>query len=368
MHVLIAPEAMGATITATEAAADLAGPWQEDGHRVRQLPMSTGAAGLIDAIARVRGGRSHPLPVAGGTAVVEMLTREDVAYLEPEPALTAAAKESGGVLVGTSAPVAEAMLAARAAGARRIVVGLGASAVHDGGTGLLGELAGAAGYPGQVSTRALEAVRSQWSQVTLEVAAATDIELIGLQGAGAALANRPGWDAARAQEVEAEVSAQVAAWERAAAGSVHRNLLAAGQRQARAPYTGAGGGAAFALSLLGARLHSGARFVAEELDLDAAAAEAELVITGTECLDGDAMAEGVPAAVGECAVAHALPVVAVAWEILTTRTDDARAGVTTTYPVLDPRLSGGGPPRPQAPQDREALRRRARRIVKTWAQ
>src|SRR5699024_3229887 len=94
----------------------------------------------------------------------------------------------------------------------------------------------------------------------------------------------------------------------------------------------------------------------------------DLVITGTECLDGDAMAEGVPAAVGECAVAHALPVVAVAWEILTTRTDDARAGVTTTYPDVDPRLSGRGPPRPQAPQDREALRRRARRIVKTWAQ
>src|SRR5699024_1248731 len=108
MHVLIAPEAMGATITATEAAADLAGPWQDDGHRVRQLPISTGAAGLIDAIARVRGGCSHLPPVASVTVVVEMLTREDVAYLEPEPALTAAAKEPTSALVGTSAPVAEA--------------------------------------------------------------------------------------------------------------------------------------------------------------------------------------------------------------------------------------------------------------------
>ena len=49
MHVLIAPESMGATITATEAAADLAGPWLDDGHRVRRFAMSTGAAGLIDA-------------------------------------------------------------------------------------------------------------------------------------------------------------------------------------------------------------------------------------------------------------------------------------------------------------------------------
>src|SRR5699024_8562522 len=160
----------------------------------------------------VRGGRSHPVPVSAGTAVVEMLSCGTTTYLEPEPALSAETA-SGTDLVGSTAPVAQALLAARCQGAQRIVVGFAASQVHDGGAGLLAELAQAAGYPGEVSTRSLEAIRSQWSAITLDVAAATDIELIGLQGAGAALADRPGWDAARAQQVEAEVNARVSQWE-----------------------------------------------------------------------------------------------------------------------------------------------------------
>lgn len=369
MHVLIAPAAMGPTISAVEAATDLAAAWTAAGHTVRQIPMSTGAVGLIDAVTAVWGGRSLPVPVAGGTAVVEMLNQAEASYLEPEPALTASVAETcDAALIGSTGVVGEALLAAREAGAARIVVGLGASAAHDGGAGLLDELATAAGYPGEISTRTLEAIRSQWSGISIEVAAGTDLELIGLHGAGAELANRPGWDSARAQRVESVVSARALAWERAAAVSTRRSLLATGQRLARSRYAGAGGGAGFALALLGAQIRSGPRLVADELGLAGAASVADLLITATESLDGDAVAEGVPAVVGEHGLAQALPVVAVAWEVLTTRTDDARCGVSTTYPVLDPRLSGGARHRPEPPADRAALRRRAERIVKTWAQ
>ena len=368
MHVLIAPESIAPMLSAADTAAALAAPWRDAGHQVRELPMGSGATGLVDAVAAAHGGTTHPVPAQRPDAVAEMLLVEGTAYLEAGPLLARTPKPNTLGLLGSTAPVADLLLAAVRAGATRVVLGLGATAVHDGGAGLLSRLAEVLGCSSDPTAEALTALRAGVAPVQIDVAAGTDLPLLGLHGAGAALAGYPGLDATIAQRAENWVGEHVAAWERANEGTVRHSLLTGDRapRLGRAPHSGAGGGAAFALALLGAQLRPGAQLVAAEVGLAEALAEADLVITAAPALDGDAMHDGVPAVVGENAMEVGLPVVAIGWEVHTSRRDGARVGISATYPVIEARMPGSQAP--PSPDPLTALRARAARIVKTWAQ
>ncbi len=368
MHVLIAPDSIAPMLSAADTAAALAGPWQDRGHTVRQVPMGTGASGLIEAVAAARGGHVHPVPVAEPETVAEMLLVEATAYVEAGPLLAGVPEPGADGLLGSTAPLAPLLLAAVATGAQRVVVGLGPTAVHDGGRGLLRALAEHVGCSGEPTPEALTALRGALGSVRVDVAAGTDLPLLGLHGAGAELARYPGLDATIAQRVENVTGAQAAEWEQAAQATTRRSLLAtdSAPRLARAPHSGAGGGAAFALALLGARLLPGPELVAHEVGLPAAVAETDLVITAAPTLDAGAMHDGVPAVVGETAMEVGVPVVAVGWQVHTSRRDGARVGISATYPVIEARMPGSEPA--PSPDPMTALRARAERIVKTWAQ
>lgn len=369
MHVLIAPGSVAPMLSAADTAAALAGPWRGAGHQVRELPLGTGSTGLIDAVAAAKGGTTHPVAVAAGRdAVAEMLLVGATAYLEAGPLLAETPSPDERGLLGSTAPVADLLLAAQHAGATRVVLGLGGTAVHDGGAGVLARLAEHFGCSAAPSAQSLTALRAGVAGLQIDVAAGTDLPLLGLHGAGAALARYPGLDAALAQRAENRVGEQVAAWERADAGTVRHSLLTGDRapRPGRAPHSGAGGGAAFALGLLGARLLPGAALVAAEVGLAEALADADLVITAAPALDGDAMHDGVPAVVGENAMEIGLPVVAIGWEVHTSRRDGARVGISATYPVIEARMPGSQAP--PSPDPLTALRARGERIVKTWAQ
>ena len=368
MHVLIAPESIAPMLSAADTAAALAGPWREAGHQVRELPMGTGSTGLIEAVTAARGGTTHPVTTQVPGAVAEMLLVDRTAYLEAGPVLADTPEPDEHGLLGSTAPVADLLLAALDTGAQRVVLGLGGTPVHDGGAGLLSRLAEVLGYSDEPSAETLTALRTALGAVAVDVAAGTDLPLLGLHGAGAALANHPGLDATIAQRAENRVGELTAAWERANAGTVRHNLLADDRapRLGRAPHSGAGGGAGFALALLGARLLPGTQLVATEVDLAGAVADADLVITAAPALDGDAMHDGVPAVVGEHAMEVGLPVVAIGWEVHTSRRDGARVGISATYPVIEARMPGS--PAPPSPDPLTALQARGQRIVKTWAQ
>lgn len=368
MHVLIAPGSITPMLSAAHTAAALADPWRKAGHEVRELPMGTGTTGMIEAVAAARGGTMHPVPAEGPDAVAEMLLVGQTAYLEAGPLLAGTPEPDEHGLLGSTAPVAGLLLAAQQAGVTRVVLALGATSVHDGGAGLLSGLAEAFGCSGQPVAETLTALRDGVADLRIDVAAGTDLPLLGLHGAGAALSGYPGLDATIAQRAENRVGEQVSAWERADAGTVRHSLLTGDRapRPGRAPHSGAGGGAAFALALLGARLLPGAALVAAEVGLADAVAEADLVITAAPALDGDAMHDGVPAVVGESAMEVGLPVVAIGWEVHTSRRDGARVGISATYPVIEARMPGSEPS--PSPDPLTALRARGERIVKTWAQ
>ncbi|CAM3259790.1 glycerate kinase [Occultella aeris] len=409
VRVVIAPDHLGGPLSSPVATAALAHGWTERGHEVVAVPMSDGGAGLVEAVHAARGGDlvALTLPGASGGAdrpatVLHVPGRSGgTAYAEASVALDGVGTAADPLTLarsGSSAAAADLLVGALGTGARRVVLGVGAVAVHDGGAGFLSRLADLVGESGEAATTQgsalgarLPALRRALAGTEIVVAAATDIPLLGLHGAGASLSERPGIDAADAQEIERGVAAFAADLEEAAArapegaatpgpgGTGAGNDLLAGapahashrhaERPAparRATYSGAGGGLAFALALLGARVLAGSDVVATEVGLDDRIADADLVVTGTAVLDGDALHEGVPAAVGSRAMTHGLPVVAIAHEVHVNRRELARVGISAAYPVLDTPLSPSGGTEAGRTDALSALRARGDRVARSW--
>ncbi|NKY10978.1 glycerate kinase, partial [Cellulomonas hominis] len=127
--------------------------------------------------------------------------------------------------------------------------------------------------------------------------------------------------------------------------------------------SGAGGGAAFALGLLGARLVEGAAWVADAVGLAARVAEADLVVTGAGVLDSAGLEHGVVGAVARAALPLGVPAVALAAQLRTGRRDWGAAGLAGGFAVLEhPDDAQRWRADPAA-----ALRGRVPRVARTWS-
>jgi glycerate kinase len=150
-HLVAAPDKFRGTASAAEAAAAMANAARTAGWTADEVPMSDGGEGLLDAL----GGDPRRTTVAGPlgqpvdaewrmlatgtgtgtgtdhdhapTAVVEMSKAAGRALL-PHP-------QGDEPLRADTTGVGQLLLAARDAGARRIVIGCGGSATTDGGLG-----------------------------------------------------------------------------------------------------------------------------------------------------------------------------------------------------------------------------------------
>ncbi|MFC7406061.1 glycerate kinase [Georgenia alba] len=373
MHVLIAPDRFSGPLNAVQAARALASGWAETvpTDRLSLLPMSDGAAGLLDVVMAARGGSLVPVsadgPLGAPTVAAVLHVPGDgggTAYVEADQVLgthLVPRERAHAAKDGSSAGLAALLEAAVATNAGRIVVGLPTvAATHDGGRGLLGALGGAT------------AAREVLARRDLVLAVADDLPLLGLHGAGALLGEDPDVGPALAQELERDLGAMTADLERQAGPPPNPVLLSAGTeerhgRLASSPGSGAGGGVAFALRLLGARPMPGADVVAGAVGLAGAVARADLVLTGSAVFDAPALTQSVVATVARTALDRALPVVVVAEEIRTSRREVAPLGISGTYEVQDtsrlrPRLAA-----PPAADLETAVRARARRLARTWS-
>lgn len=405
---LIAPDHFGGPLTAVQAAAVIAEPWQRAGHEPVPVAMSDGGTGLLEAVHQRRGGTLSALNVTGSggvsvpAAVLHLSGRGGgTAYIEPggvldvpeqgadhgtadgerepltddgegEPGTAGGDQGVAGTMRGSSAGVADLLYEALQTGAGRVVMGLGPTPVHDGGLGLilrLGELLGIQEPPTGEPWQAVGPLRQALAGVDLVVAAAQDTPLLGLHGAGAGLQHM-GVSAIDAQRLER----RVANFAHAAVAHVQsmprpRTLLGGSESESGpgASHSGAGGGVAFAVDLLGGRALPGAAVVAEELALREALEGTDLVITGTASLDNMATYDGVVPTVGSLAAERGLPVVALAHEVFVNRTELANVGISAAYPLVDRPLVPGrsdAPPQPRDPA--EALNARAERVVRNW--
>lgn len=382
MRVLLAPGGMypeprgvplagaGTGLPAHRVARALADGWARARPRdvLRLLALPDGGAG--SAASWPRGvTRSHRLEVAGplgGERPVDLLCLTAPRQGAPYPstwfldagsllALPADPHQAGlHLLRGSSRGLGQALAGALdlVGGRDTLVVGLGRSAVHDGGSGLVQALGG------------VEGARDVASGRDLVLALADTTALGGVAGAGRELAGLTDLEPAVVQEADRAACATAVALAAGLSGPAPRPVHvargpAAGEVvRATAWGTGAAGGCALVLRSLGARALPGPRVISGLVGLDQEVVGADLVVTAV----GEAytlLEDSVPVVAGQAAASTALPAVLVAGRARLPRSELAQAGLGGLLTL------GQGWPDPHGLE--EALRRAGSRLARTWS-
>jgi glycerate 2-kinase len=319
----------------------------------------------------VSGPRGEPVPAA-----VLLITQDDgsvTAFVEAGQACGPQLLPGGASdpVRATSEGVGELVRAAVDAGARQVVVGVGDTASHDGGAGLLGALGAGdrarltcgGGELAGLDATALEglaAARERLRGVELVVATASDLPLLGFHGASATDAERRGAEPAQAQALESALGHFADIAQRSSVAG--RPLVGSGL--AGTAGAGAGGGIGFALLLLGARRVDGVRAVLDATGFTSLLRHHDLVVTGEALFGADSLRRGaVVAQVAQEALTVGLPSVVLAVEVEVGRREALNAGVCGAYAVAD-RPSGLADVRHDPAG---ALADRARRVARTWS-
>jgi glycerate kinase len=278
-HLVAAPDKFRGTATAAEVAAAIGAAAQASGWSSVAVPMSDGGEGLLEALgATALGGTEQTTEVpgplgaptraawrllpdapGGPTAVIEM-SRAAGRTLLPHP------RGDDPVRADTTG-VGRLLLAAREAGARRIVIGCGGSSTTDGGWG------------------AVAAVGTAEALSGLELIVACDVTT----------AFR---DAARLFGPQKGASAEQIHMLTDRLGSLaDRYRRDFGVDVDHLPGGGAAGGLAGGLAALGARIAPGFDLVAELAGLPTLIAGADLVVTGEGHVDPPSFHGKVPGGV-----------------------------------------------------------------------
>ena len=287
-------------------------------------------AGYVPVPARVAGPDGRPVDATvardGDTAVVELATAAGLGQLDEPAPLTA----------GTFG-VGELLRAALDDGARRIVLGIGGSATTDGGAGMLQALGvrlldegGAELPPGGAALARLDRVDisgldPRIRDVELVVASDVDNPLTGPAGAAAVFGPQKGASPANVAELDAALTRYAAVLARDLGVDVAA-LPGAG---------GAGGTAAGAVAVLGARVVSGAGLVCDLVGLDQALEGAALAITGEGAVDEQTLRGKAPAEVARRARQAGVPCLALAGAVRLTPQQVSAAGLAAAHGLTD---------------------------------
>lgn len=298
--VLIAPDKFRGSLTAPEVVAAARAGAEALGWSVVERPLADGGEGMLDAF----GGANRTTSVTGptGTPVQAAwrLGEDGVAVIESATAsglALAGGGERNDPMAATSAGTGELVAEAVRAGATRVIVGLGGSAMTDGGLG------------------AVEAVVDRLEGRTpgdlgVELLAACDVQTVFTD---AAKVFGPQKGATPEQVVHLTERLQQVQ---------HDYLERFGDRMRSAgvdlpsqPGCGAAGGLGGGIVALGGRLVPGLQLVAGQVGLEDAIAEADAVITGEGALDAESFNGKVVGGVVGAAEPYGIPVLVVAGTI-----------------------------------------------------
>ena len=366
MRILFAPDDFKGTLTAAEAAIAMAKGWSEtrpDAECVVK-PMSDGGPGFVHAMAAAHGVATRHATVVhslGEPIDAAWCMSGDTAYVEA--AAVVGLDRGTDVYRATTVGLGELLLAAVAAGARRVVFGLGGTNINDAGAGMLSALGARAfdEFGQQVSLvsgpRSLARVSrvdlgpAEQSLAGVQLIAATDVDvpLLGPRGATFGFAAQKGASADDLDSLEAAVSTFAAACGRRSDGRDPAVALGAGSA----------GGLGFALLRLGAMREPGIETVWCESGIDLA--NVDLVVTGEGCLDWQSMRGKVVSGVARKAQAAGLPAIALAGSVRITPRERSEMGLDAMYSAAE--LFGE-----QQSMDDPAgtLQLLAARVARTW--
>ena len=288
------------------------------------LPVADGGDGTLDVLVAAAGEGARVQRVRVHGPLGPRRTAR-LGWVRPHVAVVEMAEAVGLRLLGrrrdpmgsNSTGAGELLRAALDGGARRVIVGVGGSASTDAGMGILVALGArllddhrrpvppGGGALERVATIDLSVAHARLRGCHVQVAVDVRSPLYGPDGAAHVFAPQKGARPRQVAELDAGLRHFAAVLERAAG------------LPGLAGHAGAGaaGGAAFALAALGAELESGAALVCDEVRLDDALIDADLVITGEGRLDSQTAAGKAPAEVARRARRDAVPCVAVCGEV-----------------------------------------------------
>ena len=333
MKIIVAPNAFKGSLSATQAAKAIARGVREAfaDAEIVEIPVADGGEGTVEALVSAHHGRYEwvnvegPLgdPVLasfgliddGRTAVVELASASG--YVLISPAMRDPRKTS-------TYGFGQLLEAARKAGVKSVIAGIGSSATNDGGVGMAQALGyrflDAAGRElprGGAALMRLERIDASgfdpgWRSVQVMVACDVTNPLTGPEGASAVYGPQKGADPQTVRMLDRALARLASVIERQY-----------GKRVADIPGAGAAGGTGAGLmAFLDAKLVSGAALVVEASGFDRALAGAQLVITGEGRVDSQTAYGKAPGEVARRAQGAGVPVVLLAgskgagWETL----------------------------------------------------
>ncbi len=313
---------------------------------VALVPLSDGGPGFVDALASALGGALTSVEVVdpmGLPVSASYLLVGDTAYIESAQAcgLHLLAASDRDPRYTSTYGVGQLIDAALAAGARKIVIGLGGSSTNDAGAGLLAALGATAADEGgsdvthflangglalkHVHSINLNATTERLRGVEIEIATDVDNPLLGIRGATNTYAPQKGADTAAVMQLE---------------GALEHFANVIGRRPdgksaAVALGAGAAGGLGFALLHLGAARSAGISRIIEMSGLAQQLESADLVITGEGSFDYQSLSGKVVDGIGRAALAVGVPVVVVAGRVDLGRREWQTIGIHGVYSLSE---------------------------------
>jgi len=340
VRIVIAPDDFKDSLSAAQAARAIAHGWGDvaPDDVLDLCPLSDGGPGFVATMQGALGGELLSLTVRGPLsepvpATIALV--QGTAFVESAQAcgLHLLATDQRDPTLATTFGVGELITAAIAAGATKVVIGLGGSATNDAGAGMLAALGSTADRPLDTGGLALGSVTrvdlgpALAATASVEIIAATDVDnpLLGLTGATNTYAPQKGADDNAVMALEGAMQSFVEVVGRRSDG----------KDPAVAVGSGAGGGLGYGLLHLGARRRPGIAMVMQAVGLAERIQNADLVVTGEGCFDWQSIRGKVVTGAAGAAMNAARPCVVIAGDVLVGRREYSAIGVTSAYSIAE---------------------------------
>lgn len=316
--------------------------WADPEAEVAVKPMADGGEGTTEALVDALGGELRTVRVTGPygdptEAVYGLLKQQNMAVMEMASAAGITLSARREPLCATTFGVGEMIRDALEQGCRRFIIGIGGSATNDGGIGMLSALGWrfldargeecppvAAGLD-RIAQIDAGGVRPELAECRFQIACDVTNPLCGENGCTYVFGPQKG--------VATEEEKQ--ALDRAMGHYADVVAETFGTDNRTVPGVGAAGGLGFAfLSFLKGKLQPGIEIVLSALELEQAVHNADLVITGEGCLDGQTAFGKAPAGVAACAKKYGVPVVALAGSVKPEARVCNQHGIDAYFPIL----------------------------------
>lgn len=323
-------------------------------------PLADGGEGTVQALAKGLGGRLEKVKVTGPlgkpviceygiveekTAIIEMAGAAGITLVQPE---------LRNPLNTTTYGVGEVIKDAIGKGCRHFIIGIGGSATNDGGVGMLQALGaefldeggkqvpfGARGVENLAAINC-EHILFELKECDFRIACDVDNPLCGENGCSHIFGPQKGATPRMAEQMDqwmrkyAKLTEEYFQEVKKLSADVAWNPVdSEGNYASNYPGCGAAGGLGFAFrAFLRGKLEPGINIVLEEIGIETAIKDADIVITGEGCLDGQTVMGKAPIGIARLAKKYGKPVIAFSGAV----TEDAaacnQAGIDAFFPIL----------------------------------